>query len=69
MANGEQGNERALFFGTLSATAVALVLLIAPSAWHRIHFPQKDKERVCSSHPTRSRSQGWRSWPLPWSER
>ncbi len=46
MANGEQGNERALFFGTLSATAVASVLLIAPSAWHRIHFRQKDKERV-----------------------
>jgi hypothetical protein len=38
--------QRALFFGTLSATAVASVLLIAPSAWHRIHFRQKDKERV-----------------------
>jgi Family of unknown function (DUF6328) len=38
--------QRALFFGTLSATAVASVLLIAPSAWHRLHFRQKDKERV-----------------------
>ncbi len=38
--------QRALFFGTLSSTAVASVLLIAPSAWHRLHFRQKDKERV-----------------------
>jgi hypothetical protein len=38
--------QRALFFGTLVATAVASVLLIAPSAWHRLHFRQKNKERV-----------------------
>jgi Family of unknown function (DUF6328) len=38
--------QRALFFGTLASTAVASVLLIAPSAWHRLHFRQKDKERV-----------------------
>jgi hypothetical protein len=38
--------QRALFFGTLCATAVASVLLIAPSAWHRLHFRQKDKEHV-----------------------
>ena len=30
--------QRALFFGTLSATAVSSALLIAPSAWHRLHF-------------------------------
>ena len=41
--------QRALFFGTLSATAVASVLLIAPSAWHRLHFRQRDKERVLLS--------------------
>jgi len=38
--------QRALFFGTLSVTAIASVLLIAPSAWHRLHFRQRDKERV-----------------------
>ncbi len=38
--------QRAPFFGTLCATAVASVLLIAPSAWHRLHFRQKDKEHV-----------------------
>ena len=38
--------QRALFFGTLCATAVASVVLIAPSAWHRLHFRQKDKEHV-----------------------
>jgi Family of unknown function (DUF6328) len=38
--------QRALFFGTLCAMAVASVLLIAPSAWHRLHFRQKDKEHV-----------------------
>ncbi len=38
--------QRALFFGTLSATAISAVLLIAPSAWHRLHFRQKDKEHV-----------------------
>jgi Family of unknown function (DUF6328) len=38
--------QRALFFGTLSATAISAVLLIAPSAWHRLHFHQKDKEHV-----------------------
>jgi hypothetical protein len=36
--------QRDLFFGTLAATAVSTTLLIAPSAWHRIHFRQKDKE-------------------------
>ena len=38
--------QKALFFGTLSATAISAVLLIAPSAWHRLHFRQKDKEQV-----------------------
>ena len=38
--------QRDLFFATLAATAVSTVLLIAPSAWHRIHFRQKDKEHI-----------------------
>src|SRR5512133_1140786 len=38
--------QRALFFCTLCATAVSSVLLIAPSAWHRLHFRREDKESV-----------------------
>jgi hypothetical protein len=38
--------QRDLFFVTLSATAVSSVFLIAPSAWHRLRFRQKDKERM-----------------------
>jgi amino acid transporter len=38
--------QRALFFVVMSLTAVSLALLIAPSAWHRIRFRQKDKERI-----------------------
>jgi hypothetical protein len=38
--------QRALFFVVLSLTAVSLALLVAPSAWHRIRFRQKDKERI-----------------------
>jgi drug/metabolite transporter (DMT)-like permease len=36
--------QRDLFFATLAATAISTALLIAPSAWHRIHFRQKNKE-------------------------
>jgi hypothetical protein len=38
--------QRALFFTTLSLTAISTALLIAPSAWHRLHFRYRDKERV-----------------------
>jgi amino acid transporter len=38
--------QRALFFVVMSLTAVSLALLVAPSAWHRIRFRQKDKERI-----------------------
>ena len=38
--------QRALFFVVLTLTAVSAALLIAPSAWHRIRFRQKDKERI-----------------------
>jgi hypothetical protein len=38
--------QRALFFGVLAATAISSALLIAPSAWHRLHFRQKDKENI-----------------------
>ncbi len=36
--------QRDLFFGVLVATALSAALLIAPSAWHRLRFRQKDKE-------------------------
>lgn len=38
--------QRELFFGTLASTAVASALLIAPSAYHRMNFREKDKERM-----------------------
>jgi hypothetical protein len=41
--------QRDLFFATLAATAISTVLLIAPSAWHRIQFRQKNKEDILLS--------------------
>src|SRR5919108_2218172 len=38
--------QRDLLFGVLSATAISAALLIAPSAWHRIRFRQRDKEAI-----------------------
>jgi hypothetical protein len=38
--------QRALFIVTLLCTAVSAVLLIAPSAYHRIHFRQRNKEEL-----------------------
>jgi len=38
--------QRDLFFTVLSLTAISAALLIAPSAWHRIHFRQQDKEHL-----------------------
>ena len=38
--------QRDLLFGVLSATAISAALLIAPSAWHRIRFRQRDKEMI-----------------------
>jgi hypothetical protein len=38
--------QRALFFAVLVSTTISAALLIAPSAWHRIRFRQKDKERI-----------------------
>jgi hypothetical protein len=37
------GFEKAIFFCTLTSTAIATALLIAPSAIHRIDFRNKDK--------------------------
>jgi hypothetical protein len=38
--------QRALFFVVMACTAVSAALLIAPSAWHRLRFRQRDKERI-----------------------
>jgi hypothetical protein len=38
--------QRHLFFATLLATAVASALLIAPSAYHRLHFREGNKEQL-----------------------
>ena len=42
---GELGDlERYVYYGTLVATAVALVLFIAPAAHHRMRFREGDKD-------------------------
>jgi Family of unknown function (DUF6328) len=38
--------QRALFFVVMTLTALSAALLIAPSAWHRLRFRQRDKERI-----------------------
>jgi amino acid transporter len=38
--------QRALFFTVMALTAISAALLIAPSAWHRLRFRQRDKERI-----------------------
>jgi hypothetical protein len=38
--------QRGVFFGTLLCTAVSATLLIAPSAYHRLHFRQHSKEAL-----------------------
>jgi hypothetical protein len=41
--------QRHLFFATLLAAAVSVLLLIAPTARHRLTFRQHDKERIVVS--------------------
>ena len=36
--------QRDVYYGTLVSTAVALVLLLAPSAYHRLRFREGDKD-------------------------
>jgi Na+/melibiose symporter-like transporter len=38
--------QRGLFFTVTALTALSAALLIAPSAWHRLRFRQRDKERI-----------------------
>ncbi len=41
--------QRAVYFGAFVCTAVATVLFIAPSSYHRLQFRQRDKERMLLS--------------------
>jgi predicted membrane channel-forming protein YqfA (hemolysin III family) len=38
--------QRQVYFGTFLLTAVATALLIAPSAYHRMRWRQRDKEQI-----------------------
>jgi Family of unknown function (DUF6328) len=38
--------QKDLFFAVLCLTAISSAFLIGPSAWHRAHFRQKDKEHL-----------------------
>jgi fatty acid desaturase len=40
------GWQRAVYFSSFLATAASSALLIAPSAYHRLHFRSMDKERM-----------------------
>jgi hypothetical protein len=47
--NQSERIQRDLLFGVLAATAISAALLIAPSAWHRLRFRQRDKELILSA--------------------
>jgi uncharacterized protein DUF6328 len=56
--------QRYVYYGTLLTTAVALVLLLAPSAYHRLRFREGDKDVM-----VRKGNRGRRSQvpaPSPW---
>jgi hypothetical protein len=38
--------QKQVFFATLCSTAVSTAFLIAPSAYHRFHFRNQEKERL-----------------------
>ena len=38
--------QKAVFFATLIATAISTAFFIAPSAYHRLHFRNQEKERL-----------------------
>ena len=57
--------QRGLFFAVLMCTAVSSILLIAPSAYHRLHFRQHNKEELLLQPRTGWRSPGLDSSPSP----
>jgi hypothetical protein len=40
------GFQRDVFFGTLVATSISAAFFIAPTAYHRLHFRNAEKERL-----------------------
>jgi uncharacterized membrane protein len=44
--------QRGVYFGGLLATAVASVLFIAPTAYHRLRWRERDKERLLETANT-----------------
>ena len=40
------GFQKGVYFGTLAAAATTLIMLTAPTSWHRILFRQGDKEHL-----------------------
>jgi hypothetical protein len=55
--------QRYVYYATLLTTAVALVFLLAPSAYHRLRFREGDKDAMVRKG-NRERSQG--PAPSPW---
>jgi Family of unknown function (DUF6328) len=58
--------QRYVYYATLLATAVALVLLLAPSAYHRLRFREGDKDvMVRKGNGKRSQGRAPSPWPSP----
>ena len=58
--------QRYVYYGTLLTTAVALVLLLAPSAYHRLRFREGDKDvMVRKGTGRRSPGRAPSPWPSP----
>jgi hypothetical protein len=45
-------DQRAVFFAAFVCTAIASIFLIAPSAYHRLRWRQRDKERLLRTSNT-----------------
>src|SRR5256885_2582799 len=41
--------QKAVFFGTLIATAISTACFIVPTAYHRLNFRKREKERILLS--------------------
>lgn len=62
--------QRKVFAGTFLSAAMAVVMFIAPAAYHRLrhrHWRRRSsrRRRRCSSPSTGWPSPGWSSWPSP----
>ncbi|HET6771316.1 MAG TPA: DUF6328 family protein [Actinomycetota bacterium] len=59
------GLQRAVYFVALLATAVASVLFITPTAYHRLRWREPDKEQMLFT-ANRLTIAGTVFWPWPW---